>query len=206
MPLKIINDFERLSDDNLLAKAGEVHLGISTNVDIFPAPTPGMPAFATTIGDFTLLVSKAKKGSDVEKSEKNDKRAELISMLYALGRYVVFEADDDKTKAQKSGFSIAKEPSPMPPIAKPENLQVTEGGNAGELFIKFKRVIGARSYMIQYAIETSTGEPVWLSQTCTTSKFTLTQLESGKKYIIRVVAVGINEQLMYSDPVSRIVQ
>lgn len=204
--LRITNGFDKLSDEGLITKAGNIHLAITDNISIFPTPTPTMAILATTIGDFTLAVNKAQTGSSVDKAIKNDKRQDLIEVLHSLGNYVLFTVDGDKTKAQMSGFSIAKTPSPAPPITKPENLQVTEGGNAGELDIKFNRVIGARSYMIQYAEEVATGEPVWQSQTCTTSKFTLKQLESGKKYLIRVVAVGINEQLMYSDPVSRIVQ
>lgn len=206
MPLRIIYDFDRLSDEILLARGGEIHLNMTTNVDIFPSPLPTMAALATSIGDFTLALNKAEKGSEVDKSIKNDRREDLTLLLESLGTYVLFTVDGDRTKAQMSGFRLAKDPSPMPPITKPENLKVTEGGNAGELNIKFKRVLGARSYMIQYAEETATGELVWQSQTCTTSKFTLKQLESGKKYTIRVVAVGINEQFMYSDPVSRIVQ
>jgi hypothetical protein len=60
---------------------------------------------------------------------------------------------------------------------------------------------------VQYAEETTTGEVNWQSQTCTTSRFTLLkQLQSGKKYQVRIAIVGINEQLLYSDPVWKIVQ
>jgi hypothetical protein len=203
--LRITNGFNRMSDDYLLGRADNIHVSMMGNEN-FTTPTPTMAALATSIGDFRLAVSKAENGSELDVAVKNDKRNELIDLLHSLGNYVLFTVDGDRTKAISSGFRIAKEPSPMPPITKPENLQVAEGINAGELNIKFKRVIGARSYMIQFAEETTSGAPVWQSQTCTTSKFTLKQLQSGKKYQVRIAVVGTNEQLLYSDPVWKIVQ
>jgi hypothetical protein len=204
--LRITNGFTRLSDENLLGRAGEINLAMVAASGTFPTPTPTLATLQTAISDFSIALAKAKSGSELDKSIKNDRRQELINLLHALGNYVVFTVNGDRTKAVSSGFSIAKEPAPLPPIGKPENLQVTEGPNAGELNIKFNRVIGARSYMVQYAEETSSSPLVWQSQTCTTSKFILKPLQSGKKYQLRVVAVGTNQQLMYSDPVSKLVQ
>jgi hypothetical protein len=203
--LRITNGFNRMGDDYLLGRADNIHVSMSDNEN-FPTPSPTMAALATTIADFRLALSKAEKGSELDVAVKNDRRNDLIDLLHSLGNYVLFTVDGDRTKAVSSGFRIAKDKSPMPPITKPENLQVTEGINAGELKIKFKRVFGARSYMIQFAEENTSGAPVWQSQTCTTSKLTLTQLESGKKYQVRIAVVGTNGQLLYSDPVWKIVQ
>jgi hypothetical protein len=43
-------------------------------------------------------------------------------------------------------------------------------------------------------------------QNSTLTKFSSTDLQSGKKTWTRVAAYGINEQVVYSDPVARIVQ
>jgi hypothetical protein len=203
--LKLLNSFGKQSDDNLLGRAGQINLSMVGNAS-FPTPTPTLAALQAAISDFSLAISKAKTGSELDKAIKNDKKAVLIDLLHSLGNYVLFTANGDRTIAVSSGFSIAKQPEPMPLLTKPENLQVSEGTNSGELNIKFKRVLGARSYMILYAEETTTGTIVWQSQTCTTSKFTLKQLQSGKKYQVRVAVVGTNQQLLYSDPVWKFVQ
>jgi hypothetical protein len=203
--LRIINGFGKLSDDNLQGRAGQINLSMVGNAN-FPTPTPTLATLQAAISDFALAVSKAKTGSELDRAIKNDKRAELIDLLHSLGNYVLFTANGDRTVAVSSGFSIAKQPEPMPPLTKPGNLQVSEGANSGELNIKFKRVTGARCYMIQYAEDTTTGTPTWQSQTCTTSKCTIKQLQSGKKYQVRVAVVGTNEQLVYSDPVWKFVQ
>jgi hypothetical protein len=203
--IKVTNGFSRLSDANLLSRAGQINIAMTGNTN-FPTPTPTLAALQTALSDFEIAMAKAKTGSELEKAIKNDKREALIDLLHALGNYVLFTANGDRTVALSSGFNIAKEPTPKPPITKPENLQVTEGPNAGELNIKFNRVIAARMYMIQYAEETGSTPLNWQSQSCTKSKFTLRQLQSGKKYLIRIVALGTDEQVMYSDPVSKLVQ
>ncbi len=78
-----------------------------------------------------------------------------------------------------------------------------EGNNTGELKLRFKRVAGARSYMVQYAQEPVTDATAWQNRAGTVSKYTITQLDAGKKYQVRVAAVGTNNQLIYSDAVSR---
>lgn len=203
--LRIIDGFEKLSDADLEVRSNSILTSMTDNPN-FTTPTPTLTVVAAAITDFSNAVSVADGGSSLDKAIKNDKRLALINLLNSLGNYVIFTVDGNRTKAMSSGFTIAKVPSPMPPLSKPENLQVTEGPNAGDLNVRFKRVIGGRSYLIQYAEETTTGEPVWQNQTCTTSKFTLRNLESGKKYQIRVAVIGAYNQLLYSDPVWRIAQ
>lgn len=202
--LRLTNGFNRLSDENLLGRAGQINIAMTGNAN-FPTPTPTLAALQTALSDFEIALAKAKTGSELEKAIKNDKREALTDLLHSLGNYVLFTANGDRTAAVSSGFGIAKDPTPQPPITKPENVRLAEGPNAGELNVRFDRVTGARCYMIQYAEETATGPVEWQSQTSTRSKLTLQQLQSGKKYQVRVVAVGKNEQVMYSDVVSRLV-
>jgi hypothetical protein len=205
MTVKVTNGFNRLSDENLLGRAGQINIAMNDNGN-FTTPTPTLAQLQTALTDFEIALAKAKTGSELEKAIKNDKREVLIDLLHALGNYVVFTANGDRTKAVSSGFSIAKEKTPLPPISKPENLQVTEGPNTGELNVKFNRVVGARVYMIQYAEETASTPLNWQNQSSTKSKFILKPLQSGKKYQVRIAALGTNEQVMYSDPVTKLVQ
>jgi hypothetical protein len=126
--------------------------------------------------------------------------------LHSLGTYVLFTANGDELVAQSSGYSIAKTPAPAPQISKPENLQLADGVNKGELEFSFNKVAGARSYIYQYAADPVTNDTVWNTQTGTHRKTTFSGLESQKKYWCRVVALGINGQAVTSDAVARIVQ
>ncbi|MBD0299405.1 MAG: fibronectin type III domain-containing protein, partial [Nitrososphaera sp.] len=134
------------------------------------------------------------------------KRAELITLLHTLGKYVLFVAGENRAVAMSSGFSVAKEPSPAPPITKPENLQLKEGDNSGELKVSFTKVAGAKSYLYQYAADPVTEETVWNIQSGTTRQTVLKNLKSGKRYWCKVAAIGRNNQEVCSDAVSHIVQ
>jgi len=203
--LRITNGFDRLRDGDLIVRGTTILDAMSGNAN-FPTPTPTMAELTQGIDEFSEAVSAAEEGGIYEKAFKNEKREALITLLHRLGNYVLFTSNGDRLKALSSQFTIAREPEPAPPITKPELFNVIEGMNPGELNVKFKRVKGARSYLVQYAQEPVTDATNWLQHVCTVSKCTLMQLASGKQYRLRVVAVGINSQMAYSDPVSKWVQ
>ena len=89
-------------------------------------------------------------------------------------------------------------------MTKPEGLVLKEGDNRGDLKLKLKKVKGARAYMYQIAASPLTAGSKWESSLSTVTSKTFTGLESGKEYNCRVAAVGKNEQVIYSDTVSRI--
>ncbi|HEY8688768.1 MAG TPA: fibronectin type III domain-containing protein [Chitinophagaceae bacterium] len=86
------------------------------------------------------------------------------------------------------------------------NQQLQDGENSGELIYSFDRVPGAKSYIYQCTPEPLSDNSNWQSQTGTVKKVSFTDLDVSKRYWCRVVAIGINGQGVYSDPVSRIVQ
>jgi hypothetical protein len=65
--------------------------------------------------------------------------------------------------------------------------------------------MGAKSYMYQVSLD-PLDETKWTTVCGTTRKNLFTGLESGKKYYVPVVALGINKQVVYSDVFSRMVQ
>jgi hypothetical protein len=205
MPLRITNGFEKLSDSDLLARANNIMSGMTGNAS-FATPTPTLATFQTAIDAFENSLSVAQSGSNYDKAFKNEKRSAMIDVIHSLGNYVLFTANGDALVAQSSNFSIAKPPSPAPDVSQAANQQLEDGENSGTLVYSFDRVPGAKSYVYQYAPEPLTNESKWQSQTGTVKKVSFTNLDAGKRYWCRVVAIGINGQGVYSDPVSRIVQ
>lgn len=203
--LRITNGFNRLSDNDLEAKANSIITAMTGNPD-FPTPTPTMAVLQAASDDFSAALAIAKNGSPYEKAVKNEKRAALITLLHSLANYVLFISNGDALKAKSSGFTIAKEPTPMPPLTAATNQKLEDGQNAGELVFSFDKVPGAKSYVYQYTADPITDNTAWESQTGTIRKISFAGLETGKKYWCRVVAIGTNEQGVYSDPVWRIVQ
>lgn len=202
--LRITNGFEGMNDLDFLGKVRFI-VGQMTGRPEFPTPDPSLASVTTLANEFEQAIQDAEAGGSVDKSIRDNKKEELIETMHNLGDYVLFTAKQNRLVAEKSGFSIARDPAPQPPIEKPDGLNLTDGVNAGELLLQFKRVAGARGYMYQVSLDPS-DESKWVTMYGTIRKNLFTGLESGKKYYVRVVALGTNSQVVYSDVVSRIAQ
>lgn len=203
--LKINNGFEGMTDLDFLGKVRFIVDQMTANSANFPTPDPTLASVTTLATEFETAINEAEAGGSYDKSVRDSKKEELIDTMHNLGNYVLFTAKGDRLIAESSGFTIAKNPTPQPPIEKPGGLVLTDGANAGELMLLFKRVMGSRSYMYQISLD-PTDETKWVTQHGTIRKNLFTGLESGKRYYVRVVALGTNSQVVYSDVVSRVAQ
>ena len=202
---KINLGFGKYTEANLLVVANAIHTAMNGNA-YFPTPTPTMVDFQTAITDYSNALSAAKEGGKTNVATKNQKKEELILVLVALANYVTYTAAGDEVITTSSGFTLAKQREPLPPLGKPEILKVDDGMNMGDLRVVIAGLKGAKTYVYQYTKDPLTDANEWAGQNSTLTKFSFSELESGKKYWCRVVAYGNNEQIVYSDPVARIVQ
>jgi hypothetical protein len=202
--LRITNGFEGMTDLDFLGKVRFVVQQITGNSN-FPTPDPTLASVTTLANQFEQAINDAEAGGSYDKSVRDSKKEELIDTMHNLSNYVLFTAKGDRLIAESSGFTIAKDPSPQPPIEKPEGLNLTDGANAGELLLLFLKVLGARSYMYQISLDPA-DQTKWVTQHGTVRKNLFTDLESGKKYYVRVVAIGTGNQIVYSDTISRVAQ
>lgn len=202
--LRITNGFAGMTDLDFLGKVRYILAEMTGNAN-FPTPDPTLASVTTLANEFEQAINDADAGGPYDKSVRDSKKEELIDTMHNLGNYVLFIAKGDRLIAESSGFTIAKDPTPQPPIEKPDGLSLIDGVNAGELLLLFKRVLGARSYLYQISLDPS-DETKWVTMHGTIRKNLFTGLESGKKYYVRVIAVGTNSQVVYSDVVSRVSQ
>jgi hypothetical protein len=202
--LRITNGFEGMADLDFLGKVRFVVQQMTGNSN-FSTPDPTLASVTTLANQFEQAINDAEAGGSYDKSVRDSRKEELINTMHNLSNYVLFTAKGDRLIAESSGFTIAKDPSPQPPIEKPEGLNLTDGANAGELLLLFLKVLGARSYMYQISLD-PTDQTKWVTQHGTVRKNLFTGLESGKKYYVRVVAIGTGNQIVYSDTISRVAQ
>ena len=206
MPLvRITNGFDRLSDDNLLARTQFIYAQMLGNVN-FLTPDPPLTSVLVAINDFKDALMEARTGNKQSIAVKNEKKEALIDIMHKLGNYVLFIAKENAVIATSSGFHIARNPTPLPTITAPQEFEVSNGSGSGQLALSARRVPGARAYLFEYTPEPMTAESVWTSQVGTRPGIVFSNLQSGNRYWCRVGAVGINSQLEYTDPVARIVQ
>lgn len=201
--VKIVNGFNAQSDAELEANSQEIFQKLTGNSQ-FPAPVPSLAQFSTELTEFVQSSAAARKGSSLEKTIRDEKRAVLIDTLHLLSNYVAFQAAGSRSAIESSGFAVAKDPTPRV-LTKPENIRLSEGANSGELRLDFDRVQAAKSYLYQVTANPLTDASAWQSFTGTTRSFVFTNLTPGQKYWVRVVAVGSGGASITSDAVSRMV-
>ncbi|MFT3844433.1 MAG: hypothetical protein QM725_05225 [Lacibacter sp.] len=200
---KALINFDRYTDGNLESKTHTIISNMSGNPN-FETPVPSIASLTSTASEFTAALTDAKTGNRSAIANKNNQRVVLVELLRSLATYVNFVCNGDASKLLSSGFDISKETQPSD-ITKPANFQVLNGVNSGELEMMVNGVKGAKSYLHEFTTDMSTDTPVWNSIASTSRKFTINNLQPGLKYYCRVGAVGAKGQLVYTDPVSRIV-
>lgn len=204
MIAKITTGFDRLSDAHLLTKAMDIYASMNGNV-LFPTPTPALDALNDAILSFQNALTAAAARERTQVILKNQARVALIVMLRELANYVTFTANGDAGVLSSSGYDMRKVPEPVI-VPKPTNLLVEDGLNSGELKVTVDKPKGARSFVHQYTADPLLAGSVWESTPTTSKTYTFTGLEKAKNYWCRVGVIGSNGQLVYSDPVSRVVQ
>jgi hypothetical protein len=205
MENRISFEFARFSDEKLKNQIQLVLASMADNPN-FTSPSPQLAAVQEAAADFNTAWVAAKSRDLLQISEKNDQKAVLIALMKELAYYAMSVAKGSRTVLLSSGFELTKGQEPSLPLQQPSKVVLSDGQNPGELKVSLERVKGAKSYQYEYTTDMNAEEVNWVSRSGTTTGFTFTNLEIGKRYYCRVAATGSRNQMVYSQIVSRIVQ
>jgi hypothetical protein len=204
MEIRIGTKYRRSGDKNLLQFSYQVADTLKDNPK-FPDLKPSHAVLLAACDDFRVAVSISSRKDRALLSAKNDKRAALIKVLDELAEYITTTCKGDKTMLLSSGFNIIGLKDESQGLSPIDKLEV-DLGIPGHATTRVKRVAGARSYVHQYTPDPLTPESIWVSETVTDREHTFTNLQSVKKYLFRVIAIGKSKQAVYSPSVSRVIQ
>ncbi len=206
MKNQITNGFDKMTPGNLLMKAKFIISEMTANASYFNTPDPSLTNVLAAVNEFELATMAAENRDRSAIAYRNQKGDVLIKMLRKLGVYVNLVADGDRAIAMASGFDVARVPQPTPPIASIEPPVLSQGASFGEIRSKTKRVPGGRVY--QFLIAPTEDLPLsqWSQHITTQSNFYFKNLDSGKRYYVRVCVVGVNHQAVYSEAASFVTQ
>ena len=202
---KVVKAFKQFADAKLLTFAQNVTTSMANAVAVFPTPTPTLADVNTALGNYAELLQLAADRSKVQVVLKNQAKQSLLALLSQLADYVNLTAQGDEAILVQSGIDLNKVPQPVS-LKAPTRVVLLDGGNSGELVLKFKRVQGAPSYLFQYTTDATLAEESWVSIPATTTSYTFTGLTKGSTYFCRAVSVGANQQQMISIVVNRVSQ
>lgn len=201
---KALVGFSDLSDPSFETMSLTVINFMTGNAN-FPTPIPAIADVTTAVTDFSTALLAAKTGNRAQCAEKNEKRAAVDGMLRNLVSYVNFIAKGNRPLLLTTGFDLNSESDSGPVLTKPENPQVINGLNPGELTASVKAMPGAKAYVYEYSSDVTFSETSWQRFTVTTASYTFTGLSKGKEYYCRIAVVGSKGQMAYSDTISRVV-
>ena len=191
-PQRINISFGRLSDANFEITSKHIYEQMNGNA-YFPAPNPTVPVLlAATTRYSTALVAARELGKNPV-AEKNASRYLLAAILTQMGMGVMNTANGDVQQLISSGFELTKQPEPRH-ITNPGTVTVVNGRSSGQLQVSVKSVKNASLYVFEFTDQLPTDKTVWTSIATSTSKFTLTGLQPGKQYWVRVIVVGSRQQ------------
>ena len=202
---KVVKSFKILSDSKLLTFGQNVVVSVGNAISVFPAPSPALADISTELATYGGLLQSSAARDKVQIALKNQSKSALITMLSQLADYINLTAQGDDAILAQSGYELDKIPEPIKMKA-PEGVMLLDGGNSGELVLKFKSVAGASSYLFQYTTDQLLGDSSWVSIPATTTSYTFSGLAKGTTYHCRAIAVGANQQIMNSIVVNRVSQ
>jgi len=201
MKKKLALNFTETSDSDLSVVGARVAQCMTEN-EHFSDPGMLIIKLKEITKQYSHALADARSGDRVKVSIKNDTRELLIKKLKQVADLVQSEAQNSEYILISSGFPTAKQQGPRV-LKEPVDFSILPGPNPGDIIMKMRRVIGARSYLYQWTPAPLTPESIWESIADTRCKKVISGLPLGVNYCFRMAAVGSRTQIVYTRVLSR---
>lgn len=126
------------------------------------------------------------------------RRKEMLALIRQLGAYVQSASGGDEQKILSSGFDTVAVAGSRPPVGQVYNLRLKEGTWTGQIRALWNKVPGAVCYEVHLS-EALHGDSFRHYRTVCKTRFVLTDLEPGRIYYVRIIAVGRRGYGAFSD-------
>src|SRR5437588_2035107 len=197
--LKAVTGFGKLDPNALANAAHHVAKGIGGNPVHFPNPPIDLAALDASGNTLTEAVIAAMDGGKTAKAVVKKQRKLVIQDLNLLAVFVQNVSNDDPAIFALSGFTAKPTGRSAPqPVAVPSFRSLDYGANSGQIAVYVKKVSGAKSYFIRYAVMNGTTPGPWTTMPAASIQkaITLSGLTPATIYGLQVQALGV---LGYSD-------
>jgi len=207
----VTKPYKGWSDKKLATDTMKIQTAMTDNPD-FPTPVPSVADYSEMVGAYISQLGKAGTRDINAIAAKNARRRELIDATIMLGTSVSLTANGNLEMLVSTCLPLRRQSQPVV-LAKPSNFRCTNGINPGELDLKVDTMDGVVSFNFTYTVYPPTENAVWTTVTsskssCTAvwttvtsskSSCTITGLEPGKKFWIRVAAIGHKGQMVWGE-------
>lgn len=213
MQPKLIVTFDRFSESDFQAKAGQIIAALTANprfVEPWPAPAPTLVSLNDALESYRTAYNATTTRDSARIVQRNAARQSLTELLKRLAPYLEFVAHGDVEALASTGFDLrrnASRTSGFEPLPAPGGFRVQHGPRRGSLDVRVNRVPGAASYEVQITQGDPTSETDWkhAMTSVTASRIRLNDLPPTQSFWVRVRAVGSGGNGLWTEPVNIIV-
>lgn len=203
---KVKLSLDKLNPSEKIALARQIVTAMTGNPN-FTTPNPTLASITTLANTLSTKVANhdtAKAAQETSLAERDVAEVALAGGLTQIGAYVENIAGGDRVKIESAGMQVRGTNAPVGPLARVDNLALSEGDFDGTLDAMWKPLRGAKSYEVQVSNSPDTG---WTPKlTASRSNVTIQGLTSGAKVWVRVRAVGADSTPgPWSDPATKTV-
>ena len=192
--LKAVTGFGKLDPNALANMAHHVAKGVGGNPVYFPNPPIDPNALDASGNTLAEAVLAAMDGGKTAKEVVKKQRKLIIQDLNLLAVFVQNVSNDDPVIFSLSGFTAKPTGKSAPqPVAVPSFRSLDFGANSGQIAAYIKKVTGAKSYFIRYAVMNGTTPGAWtMVPVATVQKaVTISGLTPTTIYGFQVQALGV---------------
>lgn len=198
----IKSGFSSFTFKALLTLLNNVIDKLTVNVLLFPALPVSLLDLQNLADKFNTAISRAIKGSEAARAERDEQAVEVKKALLATAEYVRMLALGNAAVLTKSGFELMKQPVPVGQVGTPLMKAARMTGLEGQLELLWTSEPGAYSYQ-GFQSETDPTLPgvVWTPILATTrTRAKVNGLVPYKAYWFCVQALGADGAGAKSDP------
>jgi hypothetical protein len=194
-----VTGFGKLDSNALANTAHHIAKGVGGNPQYFGNPPIDPAALDASGNTLTEAVIAAMDGSKTAKAVVKKQRKLIVQDLNLLAVFVQNVSNDDPVIFAASGFTAKPTGKSAPqPVVAPTIRSLDFGVNSGQIAVYVKKVSGAKSYFIRYAVMNGATPGTWTTIPAASIQkaITISSLTPGTTYGFQVQALGL---LGYSD-------
>src|SRR5215469_7203650 len=160
--LKAVTGFGKLDPNALANTAHHIAKGVGGSPLYFPNPPIDPAALDASGNTLAEAVLAAMDGGKTAKAVVKKQRKLIVQDLNLLAVFVQNVSNDDPVIFAASGFTAKPAGKSAPqPVSVPSFRSLDYGANSGQIAVYVKKVSGAKSYFIRYAVMNGTTPGPW---------------------------------------------
>lgn len=192
---------QQYSDGDCAIYAQNIHDMMTTNVVLYPTPSPTMLVFQGNIDDYVTKLAAAVDGSKAQTAAKVAARAVIAQDILNLSLYANTEQYGNRANLLLSGIQVSIDPTPVGDLPAP-TWRKCQSRNVGQLYVFIDALPSHPLYAFYYK---KVADTVWQIHYSTARSSTIQELDSASTYEVKPLAIGTASTQNFGDTLVKVI-